>query len=927
MVGFVVVRVALQQRNDLLALAQGLAVGLALWGLAANFAMFLLPGMAGASAAWIATLGIGARFAWREPSVLRLPARTAAIFVATALAVFWLALAGRQLLSIADDEIHHGLATSIRVGGFPPVLPWNPGQPAPYHYGIDMLVGLLAPPVGPDLAFMNELLGAYIWTSLALVVIASVFKIGGGGTLALCPLLLTAGAWTLFGSPNPPHVLQVPVPTGAPGAGLRTALAGVYWPSFDLPLDSNFLATPPNSWRPSFPLAYALAFIVLERIAARRDRTWTSTFTMAAILGFVGIVDESIALIGLALWSVLELTNVLAVFQDNRRLTTGPGGRRSNQHPNNPWPLILRAAAGPALAIVLLATSGGVVAGLLTGSSHAGISLEWHENPSSRRPLGEFAELSGGVGILGLGPLVVAIVAVLLAWRNPLVRVLAVGSGAFLVAALVLRYDPFPADISRMDGHARNLALLALLIALSLRLAALPTRYRYIAAACLVALITWPTVASPVRALSLALERGPQFSNMSPGPREFHAWFQGRQAVGSFTSELVADYIREHTPVDARVLSPHPSAMTIATGRPNASGFADLLHIIVGTGPEYKDAIRFLEPVAIRKLGINYVHATDTWVAGLPDRAVSWLNDPTLFERLVRDGTDALYRIRPAFLALDTPLASQSFEALGHTVPASSSVYLSPGLDDRDALRVVGSLSHAEHFGEVDTSILNMLSELPIKPLGNREPDVIVTSSHLAPAAFMPNNRQPIWWNNAIAVYAPGGLISAIVEPPPQHFSVELSDVHMVDGRISFTATFIDRATERWTGQDWVVISADNSRWRLPDQSISDRRAHAPSRQFSGHLEPVGETKIHEYLYLYRFDPRTATLTIWDGSNYAPIERVDREFGPGEWVIAARLLNRNREVALIPVLQFALTASGEWTYESYDGSLDATISK
>ena len=181
MVGFVVVRVALQQRNDLLALAQGLAVGLALWGLAANFAMFLLPGMAGASAAWIATLGIGARFAWREPSVLRLPARTAAIFVATALAVFWLALAGRQLLSIADDEIHHGLATSIRVGGFPPVLPWNPGQPAPYHYGIDMLVGLLAPPVGPDLAFMNELLGAYIWTSLALVVIASVFKIGEGG--------------------------------------------------------------------------------------------------------------------------------------------------------------------------------------------------------------------------------------------------------------------------------------------------------------------------------------------------------------------------------------------------------------------------------------------------------------------------------------------------------------------------------------------------------------------------------------------------------------------------------------------------------------------------------------------------------------------------------------------------------------------------
>ena len=720
-------------------------------------------------------------------------------------------------------------------------------------------------------------------------------------------------------------MLQVLVPTGAPGAGLRTALAGVYWPSFDLPLDSNFLATPPNSWRPSFPLAYALAFIVLERIAARRDRTWTSTFTMAAILGFVGIVDESIALIGLALWSVLELTNVLAVFQDNRRLTTGPGGRRSNQHPNNPWPLILRAAAGPALAIVLLATSGGVVAGLLTGSSHAGISLEWHENPSSRRPLGEFAELSGGVGILGLGPLVVAIVAVLLAWRNPLVRVLAVGSGAFLVAALVLRYDPFPADISRMDGHARNLALLALLIALSLRLAALPTRYRYIAAACLVALITWPTVASPVRALSLALERGPQFSNMSPGPREFHAWFQGRQAVERFTSDVVADYIRERTPVDARVLSPAPDAMTIATGRPNASGFANLLHIIVGTGPEYKDAVRFLEPSAIRQLGIDYVHATDTWIAGLPDRALHWLNDPELFELLVRDRTDALYRVQPAFLEVNAPPAQGSFESLRRAVPASASVYLPQEIEPRVGIRAAAALSHTQKFGAARTSDLHLLTRLPIEPLGNQETDLVVTSSRLAPSAFASATRRPICWNDGIAVYAPTAAIKPIMDPPPSHFSAKLSDVQMVDGRIAFTATFTDRATDLWSGQDWLVISADQSRWALPDKSRIARRTQAPERSFMGQLQPVPETEIHEYFYLYEFEPRTATLTLWDGTSYANLDQHSREFGPGEWILAVRLLSGSQEAALIPVLRFELAASGDHTYEVYEGSLNAML--
>ena len=43
-VGYVVARVALQQTDDWLALAQGLVIGLALWGLTVNFVLHLLPG-------------------------------------------------------------------------------------------------------------------------------------------------------------------------------------------------------------------------------------------------------------------------------------------------------------------------------------------------------------------------------------------------------------------------------------------------------------------------------------------------------------------------------------------------------------------------------------------------------------------------------------------------------------------------------------------------------------------------------------------------------------------------------------------------------------------------------------------------------------------------------------------------------------------
>ena len=426
-------------------------------------------------------------------------------------------------------------------------------------------------------------------------------------------LALSSGAWTLILVGEAPTVLRIPISFDLPAVKLRSSLADLYWPTVELPWSEPLPAVSPQKiWKSSYPLSNVLTVTVLERITAGRERSLTSTCTLAVILGFVGIVDESVALIGLSLWIAFELAKLLRSFHLQERLKTQPREVDFDQLNYSRWPVIVPAAAEPALTIVLLAASGGIVTGLVTGSSHSGLSLMWPENPASRRPLGELEGVSGGVGLLGIGPVVVAAAAVLLAWRNPLVLLLAAGSGALPVAALTLFYEPFPGDITRMDGHARNFALVAVLLALGIRLAALRSGYRYAAAASLIALVTWPTTASSARALSLGLERGVQLSNTSPGPREFHEWFQGRHAVKRFKSDTIGDFIREHTPADARVLSPHPDALTIATGRPNASGFAQLLRIIVGRGSEYKDAIRLLEAAAIRQLGIDYVHATDT---------------------------------------------------------------------------------------------------------------------------------------------------------------------------------------------------------------------------------------------------------------------------------------------------------------------------
>ena len=80
-----------------------------------------------------------------------------------------------------------------------------------------MLVGLLAPPMGPDLAFMMELMGVYAWMSLILVVVTALMRRAPGfAVLAIAPLMLTAAAWGLWNG-EPAGVVEAPVPVALPG--------------------------------------------------------------------------------------------------------------------------------------------------------------------------------------------------------------------------------------------------------------------------------------------------------------------------------------------------------------------------------------------------------------------------------------------------------------------------------------------------------------------------------------------------------------------------------------------------------------------------------------------------------------------------------------------------------------------------------------
>ena len=453
-VGYVIVRAALRETDDRVALAQGLVVGPAIWGVVVNLVMYAVPGLAGAIAGWIFVLALAAVLVWRARAPIRPRLRMTAGFALAALALFWIALASRQMLGIPDSYIRIGLSASLRAGGFPPEFPWNPGTLAPYHYGVNLLTGLLAPPSGPDLAFVEELLGAYAWMSLSLVVVTALLRRASGFTVpAVALLLLTAGAWTLMFNEQPFSILEATVPIGIPAAGLRASLMDIYWPSVDLPCASLYHMLP-NIWKPAFTLSYALAFVVLARAARAGRRSWLSITTLAALIGFLGLTSSSLAPIVFVLWAGLEAIQLI----------------KSKREGSSQLSDVVQSGLGLALAALLL-LAGSFSAFILDGSVPSGMSLGGNEYFGGWRLLGTLDRSPGGIGLVGLGPLAVAGAALLLAQRDRLVQALAAGTGLLLLASLPLNYEPQPADIVRIEGHARNFALLALLLALSVRLA------------------------------------------------------------------------------------------------------------------------------------------------------------------------------------------------------------------------------------------------------------------------------------------------------------------------------------------------------------------------------------------------------------------------------------------------------------------------
>ena len=161
-------------------------------------------------------------------------------------------------------------------------------------------------------------------------------------------------------------------------------------------------------------------------------------------------------------------------------------------------------------------------------------------------------------------------------------------------------------------------------------------------------------------------------------------------------------------------------------------------------------------------------------------------------------------------------------------------------------------------------------------------------------------------------------MLPPTAEPFP--FTVEVSDVRTADGRITFTATFDDRAPDQWSGQDWIVIAIDNTPLGLPTQLLPDGHTPAAHLWFSGQTwSGRGTTSI---TYQVDFLAPSMAFRVNDGT-WTPAQASEAESGPRIYTLAVRLRheykpNSRRDAAIIPVLKITVSKTGEVSYQVHE---------
>ena len=244
-------------------------------------------------------------------------------------------------------------------------------------------------------------------------------------------------------------------------------------------------------------------------------------------------------------------------------------------------------------------------------------------------------------------------------------------------------------------------------------------------------------------------------------------------------------------------------------------------------------------------------------------------------------------------------------------------------------MRTASTLAHAQLVGEVFPGNLHLRTDFGIEPLGEHIPDVVAVPHWFTPSMFPSEARQPIWWNDGVAVYSPNGAIAPLMPFAPgdwRSVTARVSDVVEADGRLSFSVALHNWEPDRWTGQDWIVV--ETTEGGLPVYPGFGRPS--AERWFPGEIAS-GPAAVEANL---SFDPRTGGLASGAGDGLLGAVGEHDTLGPGRWTLVMRLIRAvdrgsyvaHEHVGFIPLLQVEDSGGrGEVMVEIFEGDLNAKL--
>ena len=510
--------------------------------------------------------------------------------LAISLAFWFSAQANRLSLLFLDEPIHLGLTATIIEGNYPVRSPWSPDLAAAYHYAGELHAAILTSATGLPVWIAAELQHPWLALGLGLAVFGVVLHATRSRIGAFAAAVLAAYS---------PGIIMLGWPAlGVDGAAFPDSLAALGDRFAEIgPARYELSTGPSNLVFPQRTLGFTLLTLLVHSWTLRPFRRISTAVAFGAAVGLLAVVELGVFAIGL-----------LALAAAAGAYLLGARGRRGKA--------LGRSSAALALAVTVALFAGGPVTDTVFGPAATGagrsVALQVGFSPDLMNPV-VFEEPAPGtfaaaVGLRWIHLAILAAGIALLTRKRLALGLCGVGiAGGVLFQSVAYTVHD---DASRLVTYSSFYSAIAVAGFLPGIVRRMPAALAVAAGSATVAFALLPTLVPELTPAVRLTGSGVEIAPLTQRGLVNRLAERSRYALEFDAGERIFAWIRDNTPADARILSPWPSALTIATGRFGVFAPTGAIQNEAIAGPEFIDAWSSLAMQPITALGVHYLHVT-----------------------------------------------------------------------------------------------------------------------------------------------------------------------------------------------------------------------------------------------------------------------------------------------------------------------------